>query len=288
MPFDEQTGDGMESPEDSSSAIESGAFGTANDNGTSYPQDILIEAVRRGPILEELYTGPARPSDLTDQVGASRSTIHRAMDSLEEHGLVKQADGAYQLTNFGEVVARETSKYSSRVQSASTIEPFLNTTGRMADLSIPIEHFETAQITKQGPREPHAVINRISELMAATDHMKLLSTILSPIHVEIGYREIMNGTEIEAVFGPDLIDIMLAKYPDKAKEAVDSGRFTIYVNDSVPFELFLFDVQMGMATHDPTGQAEVIIESEDPGAIDWAEALYEEKRTEGDPLVLNH
>lgn len=247
-------------------------------------QELLLEIVRRRPVLQALRSGPAGGSELARSVDLSRSTVHRATNSLEEHNLVAKSDGEYELTRLGRVVAEKVATFRAEVGAAQSLEPFLNT----IDMDgFPTEHFIEARITRPTPRQPHMSIQRIIELIEGSDTLRMLSTVLSPLYVDVGYREMRDGMEIEAVFDEEVIDIMVSQYTHKAYETIEMGNFSVYAHQGLPFELFILDDKIGMAAHDENGVARVLIECESAAALDWAEALYVEHRAEAVPLELS-
>lgn len=56
--------------------------------------DQATEAVRSAAMLERLAEGPAGSGDPEDDLAASRSTIHRALDRLSDCGWSNAATGA--------------------------------------------------------------------------------------------------------------------------------------------------------------------------------------------------
>lgn len=254
-------------------AVESEASDTARHEN----QEFLLEVARRGPVLQALRSGPVGGNDLARTVELSRSTIHRAANSLQAHDLIEKRDGQYELTGLGRVVAEKVDTFGAEVGTARALEPFLNTV-EMDD--IPTEHFVDAKVTRPTPRQPHTSIQRIIELIERSDVLQMLSTVLSPLYVEVGYREMRDGMEIEAVFDRECIDIMVSQYAEQAHETVGTGNFTVYAHHGLPFELFILDDRIGMAAHDETGIARVLVECDAPAAVEWAEDLYAEHRSE--------
>ena len=271
----EQVADGTGAP------VESGAM---NRQGAhSVDRDMLLEVVRRAPILQTLRGRSARASEIVEAVDLSRSTVHRATDSLEEYGILERVDEAYRLTNLGRLLFEEVNRFEKQTSTALALAPFLNTITLDGD-GFPIEYFVDATITRRKPRQPHTTIHRIIKLIEQSDRLQMLSTVISPVYVDVGYREMMNGMEIEAIFEPAVLDLMLSEYPEKAQQTIATGNFRVYAQTGVPFELFIFDSKMGMAAHDENGNAEVLIECKDAAAVRWAESLYEKHRSQADPL----
>lgn len=247
-------------------------------------QDLLMEAVRRGPLLDALRAAPATATELDDSLELSRSTIHRAGESLQERGLIEKSNGQLELTGLGTVVADEVTMFEVRMRTAASLEPFLNT---IDSDGVPVEHFTDATVTRPKPRQPHVSIQRIIELIEDASSLRMLSTVLSSIYVDVGYREMMDGMEIEAVFDEQAISIMLSEFQEKARETIETGNFDVYVHSGLPFELFVFDDKVGLAAHDENGIAQVFIESDSTRAIAWAEEFYAQHLGEAEPLWLS-
>ena len=247
-------------------------------------KEFLLEAIRRRPILSALQRGPASAAELADSIEMSRSTIHRATNTLEEHNVLEQSDDRFELTSLGRILAEKTAAFGDQAWGALVLEPFLNAVEMDG---IPVEHLVDGRITRPTPRQPHASIQRIVELVEEASSLRMLSTVLSPIYVDVGYREMMDGMAIEAVFDEAAIEIMVSKYPEKAYETIRTGNFDVYSHHGLPFELFLFDETVGMAAHDENGIARSVVESDTPPALEWAEEIYERHRAEAEPLSLS-
>ena len=116
----------------------------------------------------------------------------------------------------------------------------------------------------------------------------MLSTVLSPIYVDVGYREMMDGMGIEAVFDREAFEIMVSQYAEQAEKSIRSGKFDVYAHEGLPFELFIFDDRIGMAAHDGSGIAKILVECDAPEAIEWAKTVYDEHRAEAEPLLVSN
>ena len=257
--------------------------------GELMPEDkreFLLEAIRRAPLLEYLGCGSANAGEILEGVDMSRSTVHRALDSLSEFDIVQEAGGEYELTEMGRIIVEEMDRFGTRVWTASSLTQFLNSI-EMEGTEIPIEYLSDATVTRREPRQPHATIHRIMELFEKANELRMLSTVISPIYVDIGYKQMMNGMAIDAIFEREVVDLMLSEYPEKAYETMAIGNFDIYAHDDIPFELFIFEDRIGMAAHNVQGNAEILIESDDPTVVSWAEDLYERHHTEATSLSIS-
>lgn len=251
----------------------------SRDDGTAelMPDDkreFLLESIRRAPLLEYLGCGSANAGDILEGVDMSRSTVHRALDSLTDLDVVQEADGEYELTQVGRIVVEEMDRFGTRVWTANSLTQFLNSID-VGGTEIPIEYLSDATVVRREPRQPHATIHRIMELFEKADELRMLSTVISPIYVDIGYKQMMDGMAIEAIFESEVVDLMLSEYPEKAYETMVIGNFDVYAHDDIPFELFIFEDRIGMAAHNQQGNAEILVECDDPTVFSWAEDLYE-------------
>jgi predicted transcriptional regulator len=261
--------------------------GAAMDAGGSRDatQAFLLEVVRRRPLLRALQSGSATTGDVLDAVEMSRSTVHRALNSLTDHGLVEESGGEYRLTSVGKIVARESETFGSRTATARSLDQFLNSINGQAE-SVPVEHFTDATVVRPTARQPHATIHRIIEFIEEAERLRMFSTVISPVYVDVGYREMNDGMQIDAIFDAEVIDIMLGQYPEKAYETISTGNFDVYAHDGLPFELFIAEDKVGMAAHNDDGNAEILVECRDPAAVGWAERLYNRHLSDAESVSL--
>ena len=217
----------------------------------------------------------------------SRSTVHRAIDSLQNDAIIRQSGGKYELTRLGEILVEELRQFGERAWTARSLTEFLNSVS-MDGNGIPVEHLSDATVIRREPRRPHATIHRIMELFDRADEVRMFSTVISPIYVDMAYPKLMNGMQIQAIFEQEVVELMLSEFPRKAYETIATGNFQVYASDAdLPFELFIFDDAIGMAAHNQEGIAEVLIECDDPDARAWAEDLYQGHLARAESLTVS-
>jgi predicted transcriptional regulator len=241
--------------------------------------DFLTEMVRRAPLFEALGEQALDLNELENTLSVSRSTIHRTTESLDDQGVIRKANGTFELTGFGETVADELDQFRLRVDAARKLAPFLNTVD-VGWIDVPVECFGDAETTEPKPRQPHFGVKRIIDLIEAADSLRMFSSIISPFYVDVVHREMMEGMEIEVIFDSDIVEIIEEEYAREAREVFETGRFEVQVHEDVPFELFLFDDRLGMAAHDASGIPRAFVETDSGGAIEWGETVYERYRRE--------
>jgi len=271
-----------DSPEDLERRSRNGADSEATAN---VGHEFLLEVIRRRPLLQSLQSSAASTGEILDSVDMSRSTVHRSLNSLMDRGLVEDRGDEYRLTSVGQIVVQESETFATRTATALFLDQFLNAIDGHA-ASVPVEHFTEATVVRRSARQPHATIHRITEFIEQAERLRMFSTVISPVYVDVGYREMMDGMEIDAIFDEEVIDIMLAEHPQKAYETISTGNFDVYAHDGLPFELFISEDRVGMAAHNDSGNAEILVECRDPAAVEWAEDLYSRHLSDADSVTL--
>ncbi|MFC6837721.1 helix-turn-helix transcriptional regulator [Halomarina ordinaria] len=246
----------------------------------------LVSVVRRAPLLAALRTEPHDRRDLQAALDVSKPTVHRATRSLADHGLVERENGHYRLTAAGHVVAERVDDLARAGRAARRLDPLLEVVDPEA-LGLRVEHFAGATVTSAAPGTPYRPVERFMSLVEGTDSLRGFDTAtVAPMHVEGIYERIVDGMETDIVYLPSVVESILESNPERGAAAVESGNLTLSVHEAVPCGLALFDERVGVGGYDPeTGTLSVFVDTDDPAAYEWGEALYERYREESTPLV---
>ncbi len=248
-------------------------------------RNYITEVVKRAPLLDVLRDGPAEASELERRLPMSRSTIHRAAKSFVEWGLLTKTGGVFQLTNFGYVVADRVVGFQTQLDAAARLEPFLNTVDS-PPLAMPLGRLSDATITEPEAGMAHIGVKRLTDLMADSTSLRMFSSVVSPIYVDLCYREARNGMEIAAIFDRRVVELLFSEYGSKSREAARVGKFEVRIHDDCPFELFLFDDCVAITAHDESGNPCSFVESTNPEVLAWGEQLYERYETEAEYATM--
>ncbi|MFC6724934.1 helix-turn-helix transcriptional regulator [Halobium palmae] len=240
----------------------------------------ITEIVKRAPILDALRDEPCGANELEERLSFSRSTIHRATNSLADQGLIEKRDGKFELTSFGRIVGGRLADCRRDLDTADRLAPFLEAVEPGAE--IPLGRFADATVTRPRAGQAHFAVKRLSDLMAESGSLRAFSAVVSPIYVDICCREARDGADVRAIFDRQVVDILFDEYASEAREAIDAGDLEVLIHDDCPFELFLFDDRMGMTAHDEDGNGTLFVETDDPDAYEWAESLFREYESEAE------
>lgn len=251
--------------------------------------DNLIRTVRRSPLLVALSEGPLDRRDIEVRLGVSKPTVHRATRALMELGYVERDDGVFRLTRSGRVVAEAVVTFRRTATAAERLAPFLRTVDGDADpeFRVAVEAFADAVVTRSEPGHPYRPLNRFMELLDATDRLRGFdTTTVAPGNVDVIQERIVGGMDTEILYPPSVVEGILENDPDAAREAVESGNLVLWLAESLPCGLALFDDRVGLGGYDAgTGTLSVFVDTDDPEAYAWGERTFERYRAAATPLT---
>ncbi|MCL7418246.1 MAG: hypothetical protein M8354_10460, partial [Halalkalicoccus sp.] len=137
--------------------------------------DLLGDIVRHGPILEALLKEPLDRREIEERLGVSRATSHRYTQWLNEQEFAKKADGRFELTWRGEVIAEEVLRFEANVRTAHRLTPLLNA---VCDdhREFVVEPFVDATITVAESNDPYRPVERFIELVNKSETFRGFNT----------------------------------------------------------------------------------------------------------------
>ncbi|MFO7927198.1 MAG: helix-turn-helix transcriptional regulator [Halobacteriota archaeon] len=238
----------------------------------------LARANSRVRILEHLSEAEtATQRDLRTQLDASRTTIARSLQSLEDRHWVERNDGAYRLTRIGAIITDEFSGMLETVQRVAELAEFLR--WFPADESTPdFLRLRDAEITSSSDGDPYAPARKQTKILRTADRLRIL---LPSVDLE-GTKTITEETaehalEAETILSPGLESTFESdEFSPYIREMLESGRSTLFVSErDPPFYLGLADdgrVQIGV--EDGEGFPRSLLETTDEDVRTWAEGVY--------------
>ncbi|WP_265111206.1 helix-turn-helix transcriptional regulator [Halosolutus halophilus] len=238
--------------------------------------DVLIDLLRRSPLLEELQGDGFDRRELQDRLDVSRATIHRHTRLLEELGVIEKVNGEFRLTPSGLLLAEAVVSFKREVSSALQLAPVLEAIGD-APIDIDIHAFAGARVTSAVRGDPYSPVVRFVALVRETESLRGFDIdVIAPVYLDEIQREIVEGMETETIALPEVAKDTIDGYPEKCIEACASGYLTVQLHDELPFGLAIFDDRVGIGVSEPdTRQLSVFADTDSPAVREWAETVYE-------------
>lgn len=263
---------------------------TTPTTGDSQVADDLLEIIlRRKDVLRALDESPHRRSRLQSRLDFSKTTCHRIIRTLEDHGIVDRSDEGYILTELGRTLTEEVHTFERNVKIATRLEPLLDSFAESA-VDLPVEFFQDAQITRPQPEDPSPPINRHLELYRQSESVRTLerTSFVPPLYIEEIFEE---GFEKEgpgiAIYPKSVVESRVSKFPNlHQKIAEDDLPIRYRIHESIPFGLTVFDdTHVGLRAYDDeTGTLRLFVDTDDPKAVTWAIDVFEQYYEESDPV----
>lgn len=248
--------------------------------------DLAAQVAKRASLLSELRSGPKTSTELEATLELSRSTVHRALTDFRDAGVVTRDDEGYRLTTYGRTVTRAVATYRDRVETATTLRPFL-TAIEPDDVGFPIDALAGADVVSSDRRRAHVPLKRVVDRIESASSLKLFSSVASPLYLDALCRNVQSGAAVEAVFDARVIEILYAEYRDQIRDAVKTGRFEVLVDDGCPYELFVFDEgRLGLAAHDADGADRAYVETSHADAVSWGLDRYRTVRDSANHVTV--
>lgn len=250
--------------------------------------DSLAEVVsQRHDFLEALSEQSLTKPGLEDETGTSRSTVDRAIDALQEEGLVAREDGEYRLTFTGEYALGEFEDYRSRLHALERAHDVLGTLPPEADLDPAA--LEGARV-RESPRYPNdGAFRDVIDLVRGGERMRAVGPALPPRYiddVEECVRE--NGLVLEFVLTPIVVE-MIDRLPcEELRGLADHDAVELYqLDERVPYALWLVEsadgTDGGLVVYTDTG-VKGVVRNDTDAMTEWAIGTFGEYRDRAEAL----
>ncbi len=243
--------------------------------------DVLIDLMRRSPLLEELQEEEYDRRDLQDRLAISRATSHRHTKLLSELGAIERVDGQFRLTESGTLLADACVRFKREANTALQLAPVLEAV-RDAPIPIDNEAFADATVTDAKRGDPHTPLVRFLALVRKTETLHALDLdVIGPVRLDEIKERIVDGMETELIGLPEVARDVIENYPENCIEACASGYLTVKLVDELPFALTILDDRVGIGVCEPgTRVLRVFVDTDAAAVREWAWEVYEAYDTE--------
>jgi len=246
----------------------------------------LVEVInRRMDVLAALDT-PRQKRDLVEELDLSRSTVNRAVRQLESLGLVAR-DGGYRQTVAGRLVAQAYAEFVADLGDVVRMEGLLTALPPDAPMNLALTRGAT--VHRSSPAAPTASLDRSVEILRNASRVRVATPRISREDIfEVAREEAETGTEIEFIFGADLVAHVRERRPEWLAAMAGCEGCSLYVLPGLVINVGVARLSdgwhAGMVVYDGGGDFQGIVENDSLEAYAWGEAALEELRSAADPL----
>jgi predicted transcriptional regulator len=248
--------------------------------GTWEHISFLAGSQNRIQILETLRERPYRQCELVDACGLSRSTVHRALDGLEEREWIHSESGAYRLTVGGRLVLDQYESLETAIERVDECGPFLQRLGEVG-ATLPAAALDDARLVTNTPENPHAATGHTTDVLAAVDSetFRGISPVVSPVVNKAAREPLMADVRMELLIDESVLDASRTAYPDALAAAHDSENFKLFLSpEELSFGLMVLDDRALVCAHDEQGTLRECLDGTNEALVRWANDVYEDHR----------
>jgi len=251
----------------------------------------VVRSATRVWILEHLRDGgPASRDELRARCEASRTTLGRNLEALQERGWVREVDRRYELTTKGESATAHLLKLIDVVGVLDRLEPFLRwTSNETFDLDPRL--LSDAELTVATPNDPYAPVNEhVGSLRTVESFRGLLGVIGRDAMETVSGRVEAGEATVELVVEEGVADTLRGSphYRELLDGVLGTERFEILTTDgTVPYYLGLVDGAVQIGVEDDEGVPKALVETEAGTVREWGERTYRAYRRGARPFELH-
>lgn len=252
--------------------------------------EFLARSQSRVRLLEALLSAErVSKTELRRRLDASRTTIDRHLEALEERNWIREVDGEYTITRVGELVAEKFLSFVETVGAARGLAPAIEWLPTEFDLDM--SALDDAEVVLANPKDPYSVMHRHARRLRAGDHVRGIAPIAELYSHETNHETVVrNGASVELIVEPEVADTYWSDpaYRRLTEEMARTSRFELHVHDgTVPYGVVILDDTVQIIAIDDEGMPRALIETEAPAAREWAERIYRQYlEKSGDATVI--
>lgn len=248
----------------------------------------LANSANRCDVLQALAADPRSRRELVEVTDASRPTVGRILGDFERRNWVERTERQYKLTALGRLVMQAVTDVLTVMETEQKLRTAVQwiPTDR---IDVDLELFADANVSTPEPGSSHQPINRFIELVEDASSARGFGiAILAPMSAERLFRRASAGMDTEIIYPSAVLKDNLLSTPEAAKDAIKRGHLTPMVHESLPCGLYIFDDHVILGGYNrESGVLRVVVDTDDPEAVEWADAVYTTYRREADPFDLD-
>lgn len=248
---------------------------------------LLSRSPTRVRILEALnQNGRLKKENLKATIDASRTTITRNLDVLEDHGWIRTGHQEHAITPAGRAIVEDFQDLVETMDVSVRLEEFFRWVPA-TEFDLDLQHLAEADIMVGEPGDPYAMVNRHVSKLETMEECRSLLPFTGLHAAEAATGQIENeDARVTVIVEPDVADTFESnpQYAELIDDVVADGRMDVLVyDDTIPYNLNIIDetVQILVAEGD---EPRALLESDAEAVYDWAVHTFENYRAPATPV----
>lgn len=238
--------------------------------------EVLSLITQRSEFLAVLHKSPMSPQELTSQIDVSRSTVSRALSTLEEHQIVAKESGKYKLTPFGQLAWNTYQDFEYELEHITNAAGFLAHLPNREEL-FSKKLFTGAEMNYSSTKTPNGAIRELASKISEFESVNILLSVILPIDVELYLEDMANETEDARIVVDKSVCTRLSSEQHSIISTLrESSSCSLYsVTHRIPFCLFLLgDSEIWIRFHDERANILGTLSNDSKEAIERADKIF--------------
>jgi predicted transcriptional regulator len=240
------------------------------------PEDVLETIARRRDFLALLADDPLDKASMVRRMDVSRSTVNRAVTTLESHGFVERVDGAYETTTAGILAHRHLRETLSVVGGLLDARPLLADVGDAVGDDLPLALFRDSTVVRADD-DRHGPVRFLVDLLAGARTIRSVGAVFRN-DVPTSIRErIVNDTELRMtlVISSETLDRSRTYHEPELRATIAADEYDLWVVDD-PLQTTVTVVDTGseetvtVVFYDAADEPIGLVNTTDPACLVWA------------------
>ncbi|MCD2200939.1 hypothetical protein LPA44_13700 [Halobacterium sp. KA-4] len=228
---------------------------------------------KRHNVLAALKTEPQTKPDLVETIDSSRSTIDRAISSLEDTSCIERQGETYHLTQLGRVSFAEHNRYVKIMDGIARASGILNSISR--EICIDPDFFSGVSVQTADPHAPESALKNSIKALKTSDRLVCLIPVVLSVYIEVLTNHICkHEIEAELLFHNNALESLLEYYHDRFDKIDTNEHVELYVTEQdLPYALWITEhdgrSRVDITVYEDGGVRGVLMNDSSP-ALQWA------------------
>ena len=234
---------------------------------------------KRNRVLKSLSESPQSKSELTNNIDVSRSTIERAIRTLQKLGCIRKESRKFYITTSGKVALDTYQDYVVATDDLTEIHEAINSLPD--DIPIDSNFINGASKNIADPQVPGTALKESNELLHSATKLTGLAPLSLPSYPDLLQSKIQeNGLEVELIIEQNVLDSLYQVRGEAFADFVEHENTDLSAtNDSLPCAIWVMETPegeyAGITIYNHGGVQAVLI-NDTKDAIHWARSVYDE------------
>ncbi|EMA48417.1 helix-turn-helix transcriptional regulator [Halococcus salifodinae] len=249
--------------------------------------EFLALSANRVEVLTVLTEDAYTRRELGNHTDASQPTLGRVLNDLRNRQWITRDGEAYTATATGQLVAAQFTELWETVQTELKLREVVEWLPA-EPLGFDVRRLSDATITVPSQTKPGAPVQRVLELLRASNHVSIFSHAFNERSLAVVHQRTLAGDQtFNGVFSPAAVDALAhdSSLRQQLQDLLASEDAEIRLHtDAIPLAVTITDDVTHLLLRDEDGLLRAAVDTDDEHVLSWAHERHEQYWNEATPL----